>query len=120
MKPRKAELPNSFYDGYTFWGGGNYVGDGWKTYADYSFMEADIGIPAPAVFSKDYFKDEKHHRLALGFETDTPAGSADRFSVDFGWQRQPLIATVSRRIKFHLSCRVIWKLISGSTSILTR
>ena len=83
----EGELPNSFYDGYTVWGGGNYVGDGWKTYADYSFMEADIGIPAPAVFSEDYFKDEKHHRLAMGFETNTPDGSADRFSVDFGWQR---------------------------------
>ncbi|MEZ4550769.1 MAG: hypothetical protein R2874_09910 [Desulfobacterales bacterium] len=74
-------------------------------------MEADIGIPAPAVFSQKTTKDEKHHRLALGFETDTPAGSADRFSVDFGWQRQrtAISLLVSRRIKFHLSCRVIWK-----------
>ena len=81
------DLANSFYDGYTVWGGGNYVGDGWKTYADYSFMEADIGIPSPAAFAEDYFKGEKHQRLALGFETDAFGNAAERFSVDFGWQR---------------------------------
>ncbi len=42
-----GELANSFYEGYTLWGGGNYSGEGWKAYADYSFMEADIGVPAP-------------------------------------------------------------------------
>jgi len=83
----EGELENSFYDGYTLWGGGNYIGDGWKTYADYSFMEADIGIPGPEAFAEDYFKGEKHHRLALGFEADDISGSTERFSLDFGWQR---------------------------------
>ncbi|AKJ64807.1 TonB-dependent receptor plug domain-containing protein [Kiritimatiella glycovorans] len=83
----EGELANSFYEGYTLWGGGNYIGDGWKTYADYSFMEADIGIPAPAAFAEDYFKGEKHHRLALGFEADDFTGATERFSIDFGWQR---------------------------------
>lgn len=83
----KDDLANSFYDGYTVWGGGNYIDDGWKTYADYSLMEADIGIPAPAVFAEDYFKGEKHQRLALGFEADEFDGAAERFRVDFGWQR---------------------------------
>lgn len=87
IKTPAGELTNSFYDGYTVWGGGNYIGDGWKTYADYSFMNADIGVPSPAAFTKDYFKGEQHHRLALGFEADEFAGSTERFSVDFGWQR---------------------------------
>jgi outer membrane receptor protein involved in Fe transport len=83
----EGELANSFYEGFTLWGGGNYIGDGWKTYADYSFMEADIGIPGPAAFAEDYFKGEKHHRLALGFEADDVPGATERFSLDFGWQR---------------------------------
>ena len=83
----EGELANSFYDGYTVWGGGNYIADGWKTYADYSFMEADIGIPSPAAFAEDYFKGEKHQRLALGFEADEFGSAAERFSVDFGWQQ---------------------------------
>nr|VFJ78003.1 MAG: hemoglobin/transferrin/lactoferrin receptor protein [Candidatus Kentron sp. FW] len=80
-------LANSFYDGYTVWGGGNYMGDGWKAHADYSFMEADIGIPSPATFAEDYFKDEKHHRLALGFEANEFGSATERFNIDFGWQR---------------------------------
>lgn len=83
----EGELANSFYDGYTVWGGGNYIADGWKTYADYSLMEADIGIPSPAAFVEDYFKGEKHQRLALGFETDEFGSAAARLSVDLGWQR---------------------------------
>ncbi|MCU0782885.1 MAG: TonB-dependent receptor [Verrucomicrobia bacterium] len=82
-----GEVSNSFYDGYTFWAGGNYVGEGWKTWADYSFMEADIGIPSPAAFAEDYFKGEQHHRLALGLEANKLSESMERFSVDFGWQR---------------------------------
>jgi len=83
----EGELAKSFYDGYTLWGGGNYIAHGWKMYADYSFMEADIGVPAPAAFAEDYFKGEKHHRLALGFEADEFAGATERFSMDFGWQQ---------------------------------
>ena len=83
----EGELANSFYDGCTVWGGGKYIADGWKTYADYSFMEADIGIPSPAVFAEDYFKGEQHQRLAIGFEADEFGSTAERFSVDFGWQR---------------------------------
>ena len=83
----EGELANSFYKGYTVWGGGNYIGDGWKTYADYSFMNADIGVPAPAAFAEDYFKGEQHQRLALGFEANELSEAVDRFSLDFGWQR---------------------------------
>jgi outer membrane receptor protein involved in Fe transport len=83
----EGELANSFHDGYTVWGGGNYIGDGWKTYADYSFMEADIGIPGTAAFAEDYFKGEKHQRLALGFEADDLAGATERLRIDAGWQR---------------------------------
>ncbi len=83
----EGELANSFYKGYTVWGGGNYIGEGWKTYADYSFMEADIGIPAPDAFAEDYFKGEQHHRLALGFEANEFSGATEHLAVDFGWQR---------------------------------
>nr|VFJ57622.1 MAG: hemoglobin/transferrin/lactoferrin receptor protein [Candidatus Kentron sp. FW] len=83
----EGELANSFHEGYTVWGGGNYIGDGWKMYADYSFMEADIGIPGPAAFAEDYFKGEKHQRLALGFEANEFGSAAERFNIDFGWQR---------------------------------
>lgn len=83
----EGELDNSFYDGYTVWGGGNYIADNWKLNADYSFMEADIGIPGPAAFAEDYFKGEQHHSLALRFEANEFADSTGRFSVDFGWQR---------------------------------
>ncbi|VFM98826.1 MAG: hemoglobin/transferrin/lactoferrin receptor protein, partial [Candidatus Kentron sp. G] len=83
----KDELANSFYDGYTVWGGGNYMGDGWKTHADYSFMEADIGIPSSADFAEDYFEDEKHQRLVLGLEVSEFGSAAERFNIDFGWQR---------------------------------
>ena len=82
-----GELANSFYDGYTAWGGGNYIGEKWKTYADYSFMNADIGIPAPAAFAEDLFKGEKHHRLTLGLESDDKSGDTGPFSAVFGWQR---------------------------------
>ncbi len=83
----EGELSNSFYDGYTVWGGGNYIADRWKAYADYSLMEADIGIPGPAAFAEDYFKGEKHQRLSLGFEADGFDSAAERFNIDFGWQR---------------------------------
>jgi TonB-dependent heme/hemoglobin receptor len=83
----EGELANSFYKGYTIWSGGNYIGEGWQTYVDYSFMEADIGVPAPTAFSEDYFRGEKHHRLALGYEATDLSDIWDRFSVDFGWQR---------------------------------
>ncbi|WP_321372472.1 TonB-dependent receptor [uncultured Desulfuromusa sp.] len=83
----EGELANSFYDGYTVWGGGNYIGDVWKTSVDYSFMEADIGIPASAAFKEDYFKGEKHQRLALGIEANELSENVDSLKVDFGWQR---------------------------------
>ena len=83
----EGELNNSFYDGYTLWTGGNYIGDGWKLETDYSFMNADIGIPSPDAFAEDYFKGEKHHRLAMGIEADDFEGSIDRVRLDFGWQR---------------------------------
>ena len=44
-------------------------------------------LSSPAAFAEDYFKGEKHQRLALGFEADEFAGATERFSVDFGWQR---------------------------------
>ncbi len=87
IKNPTGEVPNSFYEGYTLWAGGNYSGKGWKTWADYSFMEADIGIPSIAAFAEDYFKGEKHQRLALGFEATELPESMERFSLDFGWQR---------------------------------
>lgn len=82
-----GELANSFHDGYTVWGGGNYIGEGWKANADYAFMEADIGVPGPAAFAEDYFKGEKHHRLALGIEAPELSETVDRISLDVGWQR---------------------------------
>ncbi len=82
-----GEVANSFYDGFTLWGGGNSLGEGWKSRVDYSFMEADIGIPSPPAFAEDFFKGEKHHRLAWRFEADELPGSSERLSVDFGWQR---------------------------------
>lgn len=84
----EGELNNSFYDGYTLWTGGNYIGDGWKFEADYSFMKADVGIPSAAAFAEDYFKDEKHHRLSMGLEMDDFGSNVlDRMRLDFGWQR---------------------------------
>jgi hemoglobin/transferrin/lactoferrin receptor protein len=82
----EGETANSFFEGATVWCGANHIGERGKTYADYSYMEADIGVPGPAAFAEDYFKGEKHHRLALGFESQT-FGGAERLSVDFGWQR---------------------------------
>ena len=82
-----GELANSGYEGGTVWGGGNWIGDDWKATADYSFMQADIGVPAPAAFAEDLFKNERHHRLALGFEESDLSATVERFSVDLGWQR---------------------------------
>ena len=83
-----GELNNSFYEGYTVWAGGNYIGDGWKSYLDYSFMEADIGVPGPDAFAEDYFKDERHQRLAWGFEMDEfQSEYIESLSLDLGWQR---------------------------------
>lgn len=82
-----GELKNSFYDGFTLWGGGNYTADLWTARADYSFMEADIGIPGDAAFAEDYFDDERHHRLHLGFEHHDMPGHFSAFKLDFGFQR---------------------------------
>jgi TonB-dependent heme/hemoglobin receptor len=83
----EGNVANSAYDGFTLWGGGTYAGDVWKTHLDYSFMQADIGIPGPTAFAEDLFKDEKHHSLALGLEAGDVAARIERLSVDFGWQR---------------------------------
>jgi outer membrane receptor protein involved in Fe transport len=82
-----GELANSGYDGGTVWFGGNWIGDDWKATADYSLMQADIGVPAPSAFSEDLFKDERHHRLALGFEAIGLSEAVERVGLDFGWQR---------------------------------
>ena len=82
-----GELLNSAYEGGTFWAGGNYIGDDWKAYLDYSFMEADIGIPGATAFAEDYFKGEKHQKLTFGFEGDDLSEIIERAAVDFGWQR---------------------------------
>ncbi len=87
IETTEGELSNSFYDGYTVWAGGNYITDKWKTYADFSLMEADLGIPGPAAFAEDYFKGEKHQSLTLGFAANEFADTTERFSVDFGWQQ---------------------------------
>lgn len=84
----EGELNNSFYDGYTLWTGGNYIGDGWKFETDYSFMKADIGVPSGEAFAEDYFKGEKHHRLAMGIEMDEfGSDTLECMRLDFGWQR---------------------------------
>jgi hemoglobin/transferrin/lactoferrin receptor protein len=84
LETADGELPHSFYEGGTFWLGGTYTGDGWKSYLDYSFMQADIGVPAPAAFKEDYFDGERHQKLTVGFER----GDAMRlFKIDAGWQR---------------------------------
>ena len=82
-----GDLPNSFYDGFTLWGGGTYTGDGWNAYGDYSFMEADIGIPGSTDFVEDYFKGEQHQKLTFGIEANDFDGSIEKLGVDFGWQR---------------------------------
>lgn len=84
LETADGELKNSFYEGGSLWLGGTYTGDLWKAYVDYAFMQADIGIPAPAAFSEDYFNDERHQTLTAGVETGE---FGDRFNVDFGWQR---------------------------------
>ncbi len=82
-----GELANSGYEGGTVWFGGNWIGDDWKATADYSLMQADIGIPAPAAFAEDLFKDERHHRLALGLQGDDLTPLLEQVRVDFGFQR---------------------------------
>ena len=82
-----GELDNSFYDGFTLWGGGNYIGDGWSAWTDYSFMEADIGIPGDANFAEDVFEGEKHQRLALGLERSELPAEFAKLRLDLGWQR---------------------------------
>ncbi len=87
IKNRAGEVKNSFYDGFTVWTGGNYIGDNWETTLDYSLMNADIGIPAPSTFDKDYFKGEKHQRMAFGLKNYNILSFIDELSIDFGWQR---------------------------------
>lgn len=87
LENRDGTVENSFYEGYTLWGGGSYAGDGWKAYMDYSFMEADIGVPGESAFAEDYFKDERHQRLALGVEAEEVTPTLEKVGIDFGWQR---------------------------------
>ncbi len=82
-----GHLNNSFYEGYTWWAGGNYIGDDWKLDASYYEMRADIGIPAPAVFKKDYFKDETHRMFRASYQRDSISEIVDQFKLDFGFQR---------------------------------
>lgn len=87
MENRDGKINNSAYDGYTLWGGGNYIGETWRAFADYSYMNADIGVPSPEIFAEDLFKREKHQRLALRLDQEDIAETTGRMSVDFGWQR---------------------------------
>ena len=83
-----GEVPHSFYRGGTAWGGGGWEGDGWRARLGYSFMQADIGIPAnDQVFLEDYFKDEAHHHLTGRLVKDGGDGLVREFRLDTGWQR---------------------------------
>lgn len=87
LETPEGELPNSAYKGGTLWGGGNWIGEQWKAFADYTYMQADIGVPGPEAFVEDLFKDEKHHRLALALQAEALTAKLEEFQVDFGWQR---------------------------------
>lgn len=83
-----GEVPLSFYRGGTVWAGGGWEGERWRARLGYSFMQADIGIPAnPQVFLEDYFDDETHHHLASRLVKDGGTGLVREFRLDAGWQR---------------------------------
>ncbi|MEA3454881.1 MAG: TonB-dependent receptor [Campylobacterota bacterium] len=60
IKSPDEEVKFSFYDGYTIWGGGDYMVGNWKTAVNLWQSKADIGITAPRNFLADYYKDETH------------------------------------------------------------
>ena len=83
-----GEVPHSFYRGGTAWAGGGWEGENWRARLGYSFMQADIGIPANAqVFLEDYFDDETHHHLTGRLVKDGGTGLVREFRLDTGWQR---------------------------------
>ncbi len=83
-----GEIPHSFFRGGTLWGGGGWEGERWRARIGYSFMQADIGIPAnDQIFLEDYFDDETHHHLASRLVRDGGDGLVREFRLDAGWQR---------------------------------
>lgn len=83
-----GEIPHSFFRGGTLWGGGGWEGERWRARIGYSFMQADIGIPAnDEVFLADYFDDETHHHLTGRLVRDGGEGLVREFRLDAGWQR---------------------------------
>ncbi len=88
LETADGEIPHSFYRGGALWGGGAWEGDRWRARVGYTFMQADIGIPAnDQVFLADYFDDETHHQLAARVVREGDAGLVREFRLDAGWQR---------------------------------
>jgi hemoglobin/transferrin/lactoferrin receptor protein len=87
LETARGTLNNSFYEGGTAWGGMNYVGDQSRFYLDYSFMQADIGVPAPPVFLEDLFEDERHQMVNGRYEFTPDSALVEEVSFNVGWQR---------------------------------
>ncbi|MFZ5807619.1 MAG: TonB-dependent receptor plug domain-containing protein [Verrucomicrobiota bacterium] len=86
VETHSGDLNFSHYKGGTFWLGGNYVEKDWSHELGYSLMQADIGIPAPADFVKDQFKDEKQHFLHGTAKMDDLSDLVTHLNIDYGWQ----------------------------------
>lgn len=87
IENKNGTVRNSFYDGFTIWTGGNYIGNNWDAHLDYYFMDADIGIPSPDAFDEDFFKGEKQQRLVLDITSYDVTSFMDELSMNFGFQR---------------------------------
>jgi len=81
-------IAHSFYRGGTLWGGGGWEGERWRARLGYSFMQADIGIPADErIWLVDLFDDETHHQLNARLERRAAGTLLSEFRLDAGWQR---------------------------------
>jgi hemoglobin/transferrin/lactoferrin receptor protein len=81
------ELNHSSYRGGMAWASANYLGDRWQADFYYYFMNADMGIPASAVFYTDEFADEKEHFFSGKLSYKADAAWADRMEFIVGAQR---------------------------------
>lgn len=86
MESPNEEIQYSFYDGYSIWGGGNYVSDAWTAEANLWQNVADIGIPTARTFLADYYDNETHSMINSKIAYRGEQNWMEEFSIAASWQ----------------------------------
>lgn len=86
QKSPKEKIKFSFYDGYTIWGGGNYLFENLNIAFNIWQNRANIGITAPRSFIFDYFKNETHTKADTKILYQSKNGILRGFELIASWQ----------------------------------